>query len=87
MCFEGMILKESGQPQRKWLDEQRQQVVERDSPQAKDMADRNFPAKDRDSVGTCFAALLILLAVCVPGSPVILRLRDLRSMMIGPRQN
>lgn len=94
-CFEGMIVLESGHPQRELLDDRVRpgEVVKRNSAQAKDakdMADKLFPRRApddgqnyRSSVATCFAALLILLAVCAAGLPVILRLRDLRSMKGG----
>lgn len=79
-CFEGMILVESHQRQR--FDQDLQQVVESKSSRGKDMAERLFPqATHRSPIGACFVALLVLLALCAAGSPVILRLRDLRSMM------
>lgn len=94
-CFEGMILLESGQ--RKSLDERRRTVVEPKSPEAKDMAEHYFPraklakggatSNHRGDMTSCFAALLVLLAVCAAGSPVILRLRDLKSMSMVHRHD
>jgi len=89
-CFEGMVVLESGQrPVQPPLGATLPGFSKTKGPsESKDMAEAYFPrATHRASVGTSFAALLLLAVGYASVSPLILRLRDLRSMVVRPDQS